>query len=50
MLLEDFTMMVKGIWAIPLNVPGAILHRDCKLKLEYVKDSKKLLISGKGKS
>ncbi|KAK2637220.1 hypothetical protein Ddye_032012 [Dipteronia dyeriana] len=26
-LLEDFSTTVKGIWAVPLNFPGAVLHR-----------------------
>ncbi|CAN6565283.1 unnamed protein product [Malus baccata var. baccata] len=26
-LLEDFTIVTKGLWAVPLNVPGTIFYR-----------------------
>lgn len=26
-LLEDFTIATKGLWAVPLNVPGTIIYR-----------------------
>ncbi|XP_050209060.1 beta-amyrin 28-monooxygenase-like [Mercurialis annua] len=31
-LLQDFTTMLTGIWAIPLNIPGTVIHRALKAK------------------
>ncbi|OMO90111.1 Cytochrome P450 [Corchorus olitorius] len=47
-LLEDFTLTVKGVWAIPLDFPGTTFHRAmkarswvCNLLSNLIKNRKK---------
>lgn len=31
-VLEDFKVAVKGVWAIPVNLPGTVFYRALKAK------------------
>lgn len=36
-LVEDFAVVLKGIWAIPLNFPGTVFHRAMRARKRLCK-------------
>lgn len=36
-LLKDFSLTVKGVWAIPFNIPGTVFHRAMQARRRVCK-------------
>lgn len=46
-MLEDFSITLKGVWAVPLNIPGTTLHRALQARGRVCKLLSKLILNRK---